>query len=71
MPNKTKFDDALDAVEGLPIDEQAELLEVVRRRLAERGRQRVVDDVRDARAQFKSGGARRASVDDIMREIES
>jgi hypothetical protein len=32
------FDEVLEAIEHLPADEQAELLEVVRRRLAERGR---------------------------------
>jgi hypothetical protein len=71
MRRKAKFDEVLDAVEGLPIEERAELLEVVRRRLAEQGRQRIVDDVRDARVQFKKGEGRRASVDDIMREIKS
>ncbi len=71
MPQNAKFDNVLDAIEELPIDEQMELLEVIRRRLAEQGRQRVVNKVRDARAQFNSGGAKRASVDDILREIES
>ncbi len=62
MPQNAKFDNVLDAIEELPIDEQMELLEVIRRRLAEQGRQRVVNEVRDARAQFNSGGAKRASV---------
>lgn len=51
--------------------EQAELLEVVRRRLAERGRRRVVDEVREARAELAGGAARSSSVDDLMRNIES
>lgn len=65
------FDQVLDAIEHLPADEQAELLEVVRRRLAERGRRRVIDDVREGAAQFKDGAAKPATVDEIMREIES
>jgi len=68
---ETKFDDVLEAIEQLPADEQADLVEVVRRRLAERGRQRVVDDVREARSEFHRGAAKSASVDDLMREIES
>lgn len=65
------FDQVLDAIEHLPADQQADLVEVVRRRLAEQGRQRVIQDVREARAQFSDGKATPASVDQIMREIES
>lgn len=70
MASKT-FDQVLDAIENLPVDEQADLVEVVRRRLAERGRQRVIADVNEARQQFAEGSARPASVDEIMHEIRS
>ncbi len=65
------FDEVLEAIEQLPADEQADLLEVVRRRLAERGRQRVIEEIGEARAQFSNGTAKPASVDDLMREIQS
>jgi hypothetical protein len=65
------FDELLEAIEGLPIDEQAELLEVARRRLAEKGRARIVQDVLEGRQQFSEGKAKPASVGDIMREIQS
>jgi len=55
----------------LPVDEQIDLLEVVRRRLAERGRRRVIEEVNEARTQFSNGTTKPASVDEIMREIES
>jgi hypothetical protein len=70
MPQVT-FDEVLEAIEHLPVDEQADLLEVVRRRLAERGRRRVIEDIGEARDQFRDGAAKAASVDEIMREIES
>ncbi len=69
MPNAT-FDEVLEAIEHLPFDQQADLLEVVRKRLAERGRQRIIQDIADARAHLASGNAGPASVDEIMREIE-
>jgi hypothetical protein len=65
------FDELLDAIEELPIDEQADLIETARRRLAERGRRRVIDDIAEARAEFAAGAAKPASVDEIMRDIES
>ena len=65
------FDELLDAIEGLPADAQADLVDVVQRRLAERGRQRVVYEVRQARSENLAGGAQATSVKDLMREIES
>jgi hypothetical protein len=70
MPPAT-FDEVLDAVEHLPLDEQIELIDVVRRRLSESGRRRVIDDVREAELHFERGSLKAASVDDLMREIES
>jgi hypothetical protein len=63
------FDEVLEAIERLPAEDQADLLEVVRRRLAERGRRRVIEDVVEARNQFSNGAAKPASVDEIMRKI--
>jgi len=66
----TTFDEVLDAIEHLPIDQQADLVDVVRRRLAERGRQQIVADAREARAEFTAGKTLARSIDDLMREIE-
>ena len=71
MHESTAFDEALTAVEHLPVEQQADLVELVRRRLAERGRQQVVEDVREARAEHAAGKSRVLPVDEIMREIES
>lgn len=67
----TTFDQVLDAIEHLPIEQQANLVDVISRRLAERGRQRVIADAKEARAEFAVGKTRATSVDDLMREIES
>ena len=68
---QTTFDEVLEAIELLPADAQADLLEIVRRRLAERGRQRVVTEVRDARAQYDQGFSQPVNVDDLLREMET
>ena len=69
--NSRTFDEVLDAVELLPDQQQADLVEVVRKRLAERGRQQIVADACEARAEFAAGKTRATSIDDLMREIES
>lgn len=71
MPPQATFDEILDAVEHLPPEQQADLLQVIQRRLAERRRQGIVQDVRDGRAEFDAGTTKPARVDDIMREIDS
>jgi ribose 1,5-bisphosphokinase PhnN len=71
MTQRIRFDELLEAVENLPDEAQAELADVIRRRLAERGRERVVEDVRQARKEFTEGKCSTANPDDVMREIES
>jgi len=71
MTQRIRFDELLEAVEYLPDDAQAELVEVIRRRLAERGRKRVVKEVRQARKEFAEGKCSPTTPDDLMREIES
>jgi predicted nucleic acid-binding protein len=65
------FDEVMDAVEQLPVDEQAELVDVIRRRLAERGRLQVIADAAAARAEHAAGKTRVVTVDQLMSEINS
>jgi hypothetical protein len=71
MTQHIRFDELLEAVERLPDEAQAELVDVVRRRLAERGRERVVKDVQKARKEFAAGKCSVATPDDVMRGIGS
>ena len=63
------FSDVVDAADKLSIDEQETLVEILRRRIAERNRAELVRDVKDARAEFAGGQSRPASVSDIMDEV--
>jgi hypothetical protein len=71
MTPPIRFDELLEAVEHLSDEAQAELVDVIRRRLAERGRERVVEDVQQARKEFAGGKCSVSTPDDVMREIES
>jgi hypothetical protein len=59
----------LDSIESLPEDQQESLLDIVRKRLAERRRAALVKSVDEARKDFKSGKLRPASSAEIMRKI--
>ena len=65
-PDTTAFDELLEAVEHLSAEEQADLVDLIQRRLAEQGRRRVVAEMREARSQFQQGAAKPASVDDLI-----
>jgi len=62
------FSDIVEAADTLSDDEQQSLLEILRRRIAERNRQQMLSDVREARGEFANGQARPASVKEILDE---
>ena len=70
MTQKTVFSDVLEAVEQLDMDSQAELLSVLSRRLAERGRERVVDAVAQARREFAAGQCQPMTAAELVREAQ-
>jgi hypothetical protein len=65
----TDFSEILDAADQLPIDAQQTLVEILQRRIAERGRVDIVRDVQDARAEHAADAAPPASVREIMDEV--
>lgn len=71
MIENTAFTDALDAVEHLDPDAQAELIAVLNRRLAERGRERIAATVEQARLEFASGQSKPMTASEIVREALS
>ncbi len=62
------FADVLDAAEQLDADAQAELVSILSRRLAERGRERVVEAVAQARREFAAGHCQVMTAAEIVRE---
>jgi len=68
MTTTMRFGDVLDAVDNLELEEQQELVAVVRRRIAERGRERIVAALEEARREFASGNLKPQSVEEIMQE---
>ena len=62
------FSDVVDAADRLSTEEQEELLELLRRRLAERRRAQLVREVQESRAEFAAGQAGSASADEIIDE---
>jgi hypothetical protein len=71
MSQAIVFSDVLDAAEQLDADAQAELVAILSRRLAERGRERVAATVAQARGEFDAGQCRESTAVKLIREALS
>jgi len=65
----TRFSEIVDAASELSMDEQETLLEVLRHRIAQRNRARIVGEVADSRAQYSQGRAKATSVTELMDQV--
>ena len=71
MSQPMVFSDILDAAEQLDADAQNELVAVLSRRLAERGRERVAATAAQARREFADGQCQAVTAADLIREALS
>ena len=71
MIQQSEFSDALEAAEALDPEAQAELIAILSRRLAERGRERLAASVAQARREFAEGQCQPMTAQEILREAQS
>lgn len=69
MSQQLRFQDALETVEALPLYQQEDLIEIMRRRLAERKRMELAEQIRLARAEYARGEIRSGTVADLLKEV--
>ncbi len=65
------FGEILEKADKLSLEEQEALIDVLSRRAADRRRDLLGRDIRNARREFKEGQVRAATPDDILSEILS
>jgi DNA-binding TFAR19-related protein (PDSD5 family) len=63
------FAQVLEAADQLSEDEQQELMAILRRRLADAARRRLVTDVEEARREFAEGHCSPTSAADLLGKI--
>jgi len=67
----TSFATTLDAADRLTLEEQEELADTLRRRIAEKRRAELVAAVKDSRIEFARGDCKPVSVGAIMKHIRA
>ena len=70
MSQQVRFQDAIETVEALPLYQQEDLIEIMRRRLAERKRMELAEQIRLAQAEYGRGEIRSGTVADLMNEVQ-
>jgi hypothetical protein len=71
MQHAMPFADVLEAVDQLSAEDQEALVEIVRRRAAERGRKRLAAEAQEAQREFAEGRCQPTTASDLMDEILS
>ena len=70
MIQQVRFQEALETVEALPLYQQEDLIDIMRRRLAERKRTELAELFRLVRAEYGRGEIRSGTVADLMNEVQ-
>jgi hypothetical protein len=65
----SRFQEVIEAVEGLEPDDQVMLIEIIRQRLIQHRRSELAVLVAEARAAYQRGEARRGTVAELVDEL--
>lgn len=63
------FQEALDIVESLPEHQQESIATIILSRIRERRRELMVENIKEARAEFERGECHSGTVEDLMKEL--
>lgn len=63
------FNEALEIIESLPVEQREDLIEVVKHRLIDERRVKLAQNISEAREEYARGEVKRGSVDDLLHEL--
>jgi hypothetical protein len=69
MTQISDFNEILESVEKLSVEDQKALLDVVQRRLVERRRSEIAKNIVKAQEEYQAGQVIRGTVDELMAEL--
>jgi acyl-CoA reductase-like NAD-dependent aldehyde dehydrogenase len=65
----TPFQKALEAVESLPFDEREEIIEIIKRRLAEDRREEIAANAREAVKAVREKRAKYGTIEELKKDL--
>lgn len=70
MQKTSSFQQAIETVEALPVDDQIALIELLQHRLKHQRRLTLLQQVAEAEQDYATGNIHRGSVADLMAELD-
>lgn len=67
---KKRFDQILEMIDNLTLDEQEDLINIARNRQIEQRREEIAANITNARLEYKQDEVFRGSVEDIIAELD-
>lgn len=71
MENVMPFDEVLEAVDKLSLEEQEALIEVLHRRIIEHRREELAKEIQQAQQEFRAGQCQPVTPTELIKEIIS
>ena len=67
---KSSFQELIESVEALPLDDQEILMDIINRRIIEQRRDELVADMEESLQAYRKGEVRIGTVDDLLRDLD-
>lgn len=64
------FDDVLEAAGALPVQQQEDIVRILKSRMIDQKREALAQSVQEARAEYARGEVRTGTVADLMKDLE-
>lgn len=71
MSQTIQFGQILEMIDHLPMDEQDDLINIIRHRQIEKRREEMARNIDQARQDYQQGNVFRGNVDDIIAELNN
>jgi hypothetical protein len=70
MQKTSSFQQAIETIESLPLDEQITLIDLMQNRLKHQRRQNLLQQVAEAEQDYATGNIKKGNVADLMAELD-
>ena len=67
---KSSFQELIESVEALPLDDQQISMDIINRRIIEQRRDELVADMEESLQAYRKGEVRIGTVDDLLRDLD-
>lgn len=70
MGSQNVLDEILDKIDGMPLEDQEVLLQLVRNRYKEKRREEILANARQTLEEHKKGLTSKGTISDLLRDLE-